>query len=294
MSTLLPAPTLASAAASLRVTPAAGRSLELITRAIHAAGPDGFEQAGLALDGSTALVGVYLAMGGERPVVLRALDTLEVAPVRVGADVDRFRATVATALGASVEGEVLVFPPLEGLDRNRLETPRLPIRLAASALIFDPPPGAEQQPGARIGAITAEGLRFRLHPTANPPAAVPTAYLEELVYRLVLRLAVPAGSSDAAAVDDFAWFVERDPVLALDVLGGPVLAALARSLAAHGLNPAEALSAIRGRILYALRAGDRSQAAPPGWRLDGAARPADRLTVEQAAVRALRPFEETR
>lgn len=294
MSTLLPAATLASAAASLRVSPRAGRSLELITRAIHAAGPAGFEQAGLALDGSTALIGVYLAMGGERPVVLRALDTLEVAPVRPGADIGGFRASIAQALGATVEGEAIVFPPLEGLDRNRLETPRLPVRIAASALTFDPPPAAERQPGARVGAITADGLRFRIHPTANPPAAVPTAYLEELVYRLVLRLAVPTGNTDVAAVDDFAWFVERDPILAIDTLGGPVREALARSLAARGLNPAEALPAIRGRVLYALRAGDRSLAAAPGWRLDGAPRPADRLTVEQAAISALRPFEETR
>jgi hypothetical protein len=291
---LLPAATLASAAASLHVSPRAGRALELITRAIHAAGPDGFERAGLALDGSTALIGVYLAMGGERPVVLRALDTLEVAPVRAGADIDGFRAAIANALGATIEGEMLVFPPLEGLDRNRLETPRLPVRVASSPLTFDPPAGTERQSGARTGAITADGIRFRIHPTANPPAAVPTAYLEELVYRLVLRLAVPAGSADAAAVDDFAWFVERDPVLALDIVGGPVRTALARSLAARGLNPTEALPAIRGRILYALRAGDRSLAAAPGWRLDGAPRPADRLAIEQAAIAALRPFEETR
>jgi hypothetical protein len=294
VSSLLPATTLASAAASLRVTPRAGRSLELITRAIHAAGPDGFERAGLALDGSTALIGVYLAVGGEHPVVLRALDVLEVAAVRPDPDIDGFRAAIATELGATLDGDALVFPVVEGLGRAGLETPRLPIRLASTPLFFAPPPAAAAQPGARVGSITADGLRFRLHPTANPPAAVPVAYLEELVYRLILRLAVPTGNTDVAAVDDFAWLVERDPPLALDLLGGPVLIELARSLAARGLVPAEALAAIRGRILYALRAGDRSRAAVPGWRLDGAVLPADRLAVEQAAVRALRPFEETR
>ena len=294
MNTLLPAATLASAAASLHVSPSAGRSLELITRAIHAAGPDGFRTAGLALDGSTALLGVYLAANRERPVVLRALDTLEVAPVRADADIISFRASTAAALGATVEGETIVFPPIEGLGRAGKEIYRLPIRCARAPLTFDPPEAAAQLPTARTGAIVAESLRFRIHPTAHPPAAVPTAYVEELLYRLILRLAIPTGFEDAAAIDDFDWLVEREPVLAADLLGGPVRAALVRSLLARGLHPVEGLDAIRGRVLYALRAGDRNAACLPGWRLDGAPLPAERLAVEQAAIRALQSFKEHR
>ena len=63
MITLLTTLELATAAHRLRIAPPAARRLELIARAIQAA-PDRFDGEGFALDGSTALLGVYLAPFG--------------------------------------------------------------------------------------------------------------------------------------------------------------------------------------------------------------------------------------
>ena len=168
MSTLLSTSEIATAASRLKIAPAAARQLELLTRSIHAAGPAGFATAGLALDGATALLGVYLARHG----VLRVPVALELAAYRAGASLDRFLAVAAPPLGAEVRDSSLVFTS-EG------ETFVLPVTLARSPLRFAPPREVAHLPGAVEGAITAGPLHFALHPTANPPGAVPVAYLDE-------------------------------------------------------------------------------------------------------------------
>jgi hypothetical protein len=282
VSTLLSTSEIATAASRLKIAPAAARQLELLTRSIHAAGPAGFATAGLALDGATALLGVYLARHG----VLRVPVALELAAYRAGASLDRFLAVAAPPLDAEVRDSSLVFTS-EG------ETFVLPVTLARSPLRFAPPREVAHLPGAVEGAITAGPLHFALHPTANPPGAVPVAYLEELVFRLLGRLAAAEGPFDAAAADDLAWLLAREPVETERATAGLVLDAFRRGLAGRGLDLADALPALRARILYALGSADRTKAAPAGWRLDAGATPADRVATEQAALRALRFFGET-
>jgi hypothetical protein len=290
--TLLTTLELATAAHRLGVAPAAARRLELIDRAIEAA-PDAWRREGFALDGSTALLGVYLAPIG----VARVPAALEIAPYTTNGSADTLRAAIAAALGSHVEGEEIVFDAAEDPLRSRKAAPenlRLAVHASRVPLTFEPPAAAAKHSGAVIGAICADPLRFAIGPTARPPAAVPVAYFEELIFRLLTRLAAGSGGGDLSAQDDFITLALRLPTETRRAIEERVLPAFRSALALRGLDPAEALPALGGRIRASLRAHDAAAAAAPGWRVDAAQLMADRLRVSTATDEILAQFEVTR
>lgn len=292
MITLLTTLELATAAHRLRIVPTAARRLELIARAIQAA-PERFEAEGLALDGSTALLGVYLASFG----VTRVPEALEVAPFRGGGSVDALRSAIAAALDSTVEGDEIVFNALPDPLRPRKAAPeilRLAVRGSRVPLTFPPPLEAAKHPKAAAGAIIAEGLRFRATPTAVAPAAVPVAYFEELVFRLLTRLGAASGPTDLAAQDDFVQLATRMGSETRRAVEEAALPALRQALAARGLAPAEALPLLAARMKAALRSYDPALVAPPGYRVDAPNHPVDASLVAEVATEILHSLEVAR
>lgn len=280
MITLLTTLELATAAHRLGITQPAARRLELIVRAIEAA-PATWSREGFALDGSTALLGVYLAQTG----VSRVPEALEVAPYAGGGSAAALREAIATALDSTVEGDEIVFNAAVDPLRPRKAAPenlRLTVRESRVPLLFAPPADATQLPGAQTGAILFDKLRFRISPTARPPAAVPVAYFEELVFRLLTRLAAAAGTRDTAAQDDLVHLLLRLPTETREAVAESAVPAFRSALAARGLAPHEALPLLAGRISAAMQAYDPAAVAPPGYRLDGPGGVADRIRVHDA------------
>ena len=292
MITLLTTLELATAAHRLRIAPPAARRLELIARAIQAA-PDRFDGEGFALDGSTALLGVYLAQFG----VTRVPEALELAPFRGGGSIDALRSAIAAALDSTVEGDEIVFNALPDPLRPRkagLEVLRLAVRGSRIPLTFAPPLEAAKHPHAAAGSIMAEGLRFRATPTATPPAAVPVAYFEELVFRLLTRLGAASGPTDLAAQDDFIQLASWMRSETRRAVEEAALPALRSALTARGLAPAEALPLLAARMKAALRSYDPTLVAPPGYRVDAPNRLVDAASVAEAAAEILHSLEVAR
>lgn len=292
MITLLTTLELATAAHHLGISADGARQLELIARAIQAA-PEAFVREGFALDGSTALLGVYLAPTG----VTRVPEALEVAPYRAGGSIEQLRTAIATALESTVEGETIVFNAAADPMRSRklgAELLRLDVRASRVPLTFAPPVEASNHGGAQPGAILAEGLRFRTTPTATPPAAVPVAYFEELIFRLLTRLGAASGPHDLAAQDDFIHLATRMPVETRRAVESAVVPALRQAFASRGLASGEVLPLLAGRITVALRAYSAAAAAPPGYRVDAPNGSVDPLAMATVTAEILHSLEAAR
>lgn len=228
-------------------------AIDRVLRSLAAAGVlDAAASGGWALGGSTALLGVWLP--GDRPA--RPPEELCLLPIG-GREIVPPGELADWASRALPDG--LVAPdPAGRADRYLIEfrgpfgTARLPLRVerAERLRLSMPRPREIAALGGGDGWLYDSRFAYR-GGIDRSSFAVPTALIEEIVFRIVLTLAAGAAPASGAISPDLVFraddlrrllLLEREATEAL--LRGPVRAALVEGLRARAKSPAELTGAL--------------------------------------------------
>lgn len=239
--------------------------------------------AGWALAGPTALHGVYL----RSTEMLRIPDALVFAPIvsREAMVAEQLATLLATALpkGAVLEGAEPGAWTISYVGSNGPAI--LSLVLERAPLAFEPPGPARGAEQATVGYIYDRRLPY-LPRVAQTPVAVPVAYAEELILRLLGALAAPGKRTDIAArVDDLRLLLALEASDTRDALAGPVREALVTGLRQRGQDAAAIkgrLDAIGSAVASTVMRWSDPEALPAGLRPVGSYRPEDRRAFEAA------------
>lgn len=285
---LLDLPRLTAQAAAFKLPPESIELLVAIDRVLRSGaaagilGPDA--AAGWALAGPTALHGVYLRSSE----MLRIPEALVLAPIasRDALAPAKLAALLATALP---NGGAVASPEPGSWNISYLGNSGsaiLPLVLERAPLSFEVPESASGAERAEVGYLYDRRMPY-LPRVAQTPVAVPVAYAEELILRLLGALAgATANRPDVGArVDDLRLLLALEASDTRDALAGPVHAALVSGLRQRGQG-ADAikarLDAIGAALVTTVTRWSDPDALPAGLRPTGSYGPEERRAFEAA------------
>lgn len=241
-------------------------AIDRVLRSLAAAGAlDAEASAGWALGGSTALLGVWLP--GDRPA--RPPEELCLIPI-AGREMVPPGEIAGWASRALPDG--LVAPDPSGRAnryllefRGPLGVARLPLRVEAPKSLLLSMPRPREVAGLGGGDGWLYDPRFAYRGGIDRGSfAVPTALIEEILFRIILTLAAGAAPASGAISPDLVFraddlrrmlLLEREATEAL--LRGPVRNALLAGLGARAKGPAELTAALERTAAGVTAAAER-------------------------------------